>query len=49
MLQTTWTPTIFIVTTTGKDTVKVGEFKDASEAYKLIEESIKTYNEKFNK
>jgi inorganic pyrophosphatase len=38
---------LYKIPQTGKDSVKVGEFKDASEAHKLIEESIKTYNEKF--
>jgi len=38
---------LYKIPQTGKDSVKVGEFKDAPEAHKLIEESIKAYHEKF--
>lgn len=34
---------------TGKDSVKVGEFLDKDYAYKIIKESQKAYQEKFNK
>ena len=40
---------LYKIPQTGKDTVKVGEFKDAQAAYELIENSIKAYEEKFNK
>jgi inorganic pyrophosphatase len=38
---------LYKIPQTGKDTVKVGEFKDAEAAYELIENCIKTYHEKF--